>query len=347
MGNSASKKAKQAELARVEKSYKDTTAALASRDQELAQSQQGLEVSKAEEQRLANDAETLRQKYAELEQLSAALELEREKHVAQLKAELKAKDDEAAAQRRVVESRTREREEAKLRAAQLEARMQKAEKESQMKEEEAQRRRVESDTVADGKEQELQRLKMEMGSLAKKARLADAEREELSARIKLVREDAEKELAAARENAAHEVARSRANAAAELATTKASMSDSSKSLASISLELAETKSALTSVRTRLDALQKTHNASVTRGAASHEAFTALKQELADTQQKYLALNTEHTKLKGNREMLDAEVAVLRNRLLSMETRKGMMDLSMQEVGFAGRDGNEGAALMAA
>lgn len=347
MGNSASKKAHKAELARVEESYKDTTAALASRDQELAQSHKGLEVSKAQEQRLANEAETLREKYAELERLSAALELERENHVAQLQAELKAKDDEAEARRRVVEARTRERDEAKVRAAQLEEQMRKAERESHTKEVELQRHRAEFDMVANGKEQELQRLKMDMGSLAEKARVAEMERDELSARFEAARATAEKELAAARETATHDLVTSRANAAAELATTKASMSDSAKSMASVSLELAETRSALTSARMRLDALQKTHNASVTRGAASHEAFTALKQELADTQQKYLALNTEHTKLRGNREVLDAEVAVLRKRLLSMETRKGVMDLSMQDVGFAGRDGNEGTALMAA
>lgn len=292
MGNSASKKAK---LEEAEKNYAEATSTLAIRDQELARTQKGLEVSKAEEARLSNEAETLRKKCAELDALSTALEQERQKHITKLQAEVKTKGDEMLVQRRVIESRTQERDDARRTMEQMEEKVKFIEQQSQMSGDEFERCRRELEDSIQARNMELENSKNESASLSEKVRLLEERYAVLSEEFGTAKAVAEEKLAAAKAVAAEELSAAKAGAAEELATAKASMTESARNLNSVSSELASTKAALSATTTKHSELQREHNESVSRRAASYEAFTATKQELAEAQEKYLTLYTAHEK----------------------------------------------------
>ena len=105
------------------------------------------------------------------------------------------------------------------------------------------------------------------------------------------------EIAAAKSQAAAQLEELQAFATSELSTLSSSTSSSAEqpSRAYLLAELADTKEALSAAISRLEDMRKANNESVTRRAASFEAFTATKRELADTQERYLALFDLHAR----------------------------------------------------
>lgn len=333
MGNAASKKARRELLEAVEQNYALAEKTLSERNMVLARTESQLQESRTEHTNVSNEAARLRDKREELDALFSTLEQERLSRINSLNEGLKQATSEVAAQKRVIEIGTQERDQLKklFTGYQEDAKSAEATSEAARCEFEAHKKKLEAD--ASSRSAELEESKSKLANTAARVHILEDRNKSLSEdlastvrtaalelsaskasaaeELAVVKEAAASELANAKHTAATELEAFKTTAAEQIAAAEADALAVRQSLASLSAQLDLTKASLISSTSRFDTLQRTYNESVSRRLGVHEAFTATKLELSETQEKYRELYKEQDLLihSGSEKIMAAEKAL--------------------------------------